>query len=302
LLVIYILIISFILFIYFINRLVIYPMLKFNKIKNKTSFRASNKLLNIAHRGGGLESPENTLYAFQKSIETAKADMLEIDVRVSADNEAVVIHNDTLVETTNGHGKVSDYTVEELQNLDAGYNFSLDNEISFPFRGKAVRIPTLEELFKQFPNTPINIDIKMPSKPLVKRVVQLINAYSRTDNTIIGSNYYKVWRIIKKETSLNRFIFFFPPQEVLKLIIFHLLHLTPLYKPKYPVLELPLKVKIFNFTNPRFLREVKLMNFELFFWTVNEETVMKKLLKSGVDGIMTDIPSRFNEIRNNFAH
>lgn len=276
-------------------------MTKFNKLKEKISFKLFPSPLNIAHRGGALEYPENSLFAFQKALEKGKADILETDVYSSLEGEAVLIHNDTLFETTNETGYVWDTPLESLKKLDVGFYFTLDQGKSYPYRGKGLSIPTLEELFKQFPNTIINIDIKQRSLPLVKKVFKLIEDYSRVEKTIIGSTSWSVWQLIKKEgITKKNFILFFSPQEVLKLWIYHILYLTPHFKPICHVIELPIRYRIIHFLTDRFLRELKMMNIPLFTWTINDEKNMKKMIKLRVEGVITDLPKQFWKIRNQF--
>lgn len=90
----------------------------------------------IAHRGYRFLFPENTLVAFRKSIYLG-ADGIEFDIQMSSDRVPVVIHDDTVDRTTNGHGPVTSLTFTELKKLDAGSKFSL------AYRGE--KIPTLKE-------------------------------------------------------------------------------------------------------------------------------------------------------------
>src|SRR5207247_1719995 len=70
------------------------------------------RVLNIAHQGGEDEFPSNTLYAFRKAIR-AGADMLELDVGVTSDNQVVVMHDTSVDRTTNGTGLISEKTLQE---------------------------------------------------------------------------------------------------------------------------------------------------------------------------------------------
>ena len=92
--------------------------------------------LSVAHRGHSIEYPENTLEAYRKAIELG-IEMIECDVNITRDGKLVMIHDATLDRTTNGKGRVSDLTWEELQRLDAGAKFKPE------FAG--VRIPSTEE-------------------------------------------------------------------------------------------------------------------------------------------------------------
>jgi glycerophosphoryl diester phosphodiesterase len=138
--------------------------------------------LNIAHQGGEDEFPSNTMYAFRKALH-AGADMLELDVGVTKDNKVVVMHDTTVDGKTNGHGNVSSKTLRQMKRLDAAYWFApragrhYSHELAkraYRFRGVATgrkrppkgfktkdfRVPTLTEVLKAFPRTPINVEIK----------------------------------------------------------------------------------------------------------------------------------------------
>jgi len=136
--------------------------------------------INMAHQGGEDEFPSNTMYAFHSAID-AGADTLELDVNRTADNQFVVMHDWTVDRTTNGSGYTTDMTVAQVQALDAAYNFIPGRnavpdqpESEYPFRGvrtgakpppdgftaEDFRVPTLAEVMDEFPDTPINIEIK----------------------------------------------------------------------------------------------------------------------------------------------
>lgn len=97
-------------------------------------------MVNIAHRGASTCS-ENTMAAFEKAFEM-KADYIEIDVQMTKDGELIAIHDTTVNRTTNGTGSVGDYTLEEIQQLDAGSWFGQE------FAGE--RIPTFEEVIDTY--------------------------------------------------------------------------------------------------------------------------------------------------------
>jgi glycerophosphoryl diester phosphodiesterase len=141
--------------------------------------------LNIAHQGGEDEFPSNTLYAFKRALR-AGADMLELDIGVTKDDQVVVMHDTTVDRVTNGHGTVASKTLRQIQALDGSYWFSPKGEhyghdhprSAYAFRGVATgkrrppkgfsrmdfRVPTLREVLRAFPKTPINIEIKGRTK------------------------------------------------------------------------------------------------------------------------------------------
>lgn len=73
----------------------------------------------IAHRGAGLLAPENTLAALRLAASLGQR-MVEFDVKLTADGEAVLLHDDTLDRTTDGRGPVAARTLASLDTLDAG--------------------------------------------------------------------------------------------------------------------------------------------------------------------------------------
>lgn len=127
----------------------------------------------IAHRGASSHAPENTLAAFRKA-KALGLNWVEFDVMLSSCGEAVVIHDETLERTTNGHGKVCDYTYAELATLDAGSWFNP------AFAGE--KIPTLAEVIQLLMQQKIsaNIEIK-PSQgreaATVKKVLSVVQQY-----------------------------------------------------------------------------------------------------------------------------
>ena len=109
-------------------------------------------VLVMAHRGFSGKAPENTLAAFRKAIEIG-SDFIELDVRFSKDGHLVVFHDDTLERTTNGKGKVADFSLQELKGLDAGSWFGPS------FSGE--KIPTLREVLAQAKGRIlVNIELK----------------------------------------------------------------------------------------------------------------------------------------------
>ena len=140
----------------------------------------------VAHRGFKMKFPENTLAAFQAAIDVG-APMVELDVMLSRDRKLIVIHDATLERTTNGHGLVHDYTLEELKRLDAGSWFHTD------FQDQ--RLPELGEVLELTNGRVItNIEIKSnayephhPADAIEKQVVDLLKQQKAMDAVLISS-------------------------------------------------------------------------------------------------------------------
>src|SRR5690349_592508 len=99
----------------------------------------------VAHRGGAALRPENTLVVFRHASDVG-ADILEMDLQVTADDTLVVLHDPTVDRTTNGMGPVRSLALRDAQALDAAYRWTPDGGATFPYRGQGVTIPTFAEV------------------------------------------------------------------------------------------------------------------------------------------------------------
>ena len=142
-----------------------------------------------AHRGWPAKYPENTMESF-KASEAIGVDQLEIDVRVTKDNELVIIHDPTVDRTTNGTGLVCGYTLAELKALDAG---SYKGE---EFKG--VQIPTFVEFMDWIKDHPtMTLDVELKEWPtegheeiayeVCDRVLKIIDDYRFTDRVVLNT-------------------------------------------------------------------------------------------------------------------
>ena len=102
----------------------------------------------MAHQGGKGLRPENTLSAFEHAVALG-VDVLEMDIHTTADGAPVVMHDETVDDTTDGTGPLLSFTSAELKELDAGYDWTPDDGQTFPYRGQGITVPTLEEVFVQ---------------------------------------------------------------------------------------------------------------------------------------------------------
>lgn len=245
------------------------------------------KPLVMAHRGGKGIAPENTLAAFEKSFELG-VDVLELDIHATKDGELVVIHDKSVDRTTNGKGLIAEMTLDEIQKLDAGFKWTNDNGKTFPFRGKDIKIPTLREVFKEFPETQINIEPKhrtpSPTEPLCK----LIREFKRGDSVIVGSFSDDVLEDFRKNckgvaTSAS-------PSEASGFLARYKVGLSDNYTPKMQALQVPEKIGSLQIANEEYVKAAHQMNLEVHIWTINKEEDMRRLIKMGVDGIITDYP------------
>lgn len=241
----------------------------------------------IAHRGGSALRPENTLAAFENAAALG-ADVLEMDVRSTADGKIVVIHDATVDRTTEGAGAVAALAFESLHKLDAGYRWTTDGGRTFPFRGKGIRVPALVEVFARFPDRRMNIEIKPANPALALALCDLVRQSGRSETVLVAS---------VQQAALDAFRGACPevatsmtPREGWVFYGFHLAHLSATLSPRAVALQMPYRFRGRMVASSDLVRTAHARNVRLHAWTVNEESVMRQLIANGADGIITDRP------------
>ena len=154
--------------------------------------RGSGKVLVIGHRGALGLAPENTMAGFEAGLR-AGADLLELDVHLTADGHAAVIHDPEVSRTTDGHGRVAAMTLAQLRGLDAGGRFAPR------FAGE--RVPALAEVL-DWARDRISLIVELKGDPvpppaLGARVVELLRAHDMLDRTMVISFHHPAVRDVK---------------------------------------------------------------------------------------------------------
>ena len=274
--------------------IITYFLLGFINVNRKNLAFFDKNFMVFAHRGGMGLFPENTIIAFENA-EKLGVDVLEIDVHPTKDGKVVVIHDDSIDRTTNGKGRISEFTYEELEKFDAAYNFSLDNGKTFPYRGKGIKIPLLSDVLSQFQNMKISIEIKETDGKIEEKVIELIKNYKMEDKVIIASEEFE---ILKKIREINPEIATSMSEKEVRSFYtsFVTYILLNFYKPKADALSIPPEAEGRTLANKNFINSSHKKGLKIFVWTINEEEEMRELIKFGVDGIITDYPDKLIEI------
>jgi glycerophosphoryl diester phosphodiesterase len=242
----------------------------------------------LAHRGASARAPENTLEAFRLAVEEG-AGGLELDVHATRDGEIVVIHDATVDRTTDGSGAVAGMTLEELRRLDAGYRFSPDGGRTFPYRGRGTRIPTLAEVYAQFPDVRVNADIKETRAGTEEVVLRVIRRAAAEVRTLVASNDHAVVRRFRR-ASEGRIRTAASRREIAAFYLISCSRLEALGRPAYDALQVPVEHKGITLVTPRFLGAAHSRDVRVDVWTINDASEMRRLWDLGVDGVMTDRP------------
>lgn len=241
----------------------------------------------FGHRGAAGVAPENTLPSFRIALDEG-AEYLELDVHATHDGVPVVIHDATLERTTDGAGAVRERSLAELGRYDAGYRF--EREGDHPFRGRGVRVPTLEALLDEFPGVPLNIEVKQADPPIAGLVVSLIERRGALDRVLLAAEQHVVLEQIRAcapraATSAS----FAEAQEFFERC---LRNDFAGFAPAARALQVPLRFGDLELVTAETLAAAHRHGLEMHVWTVNEEDEIERLLRLGVDGVMSDYPNR----------
>ena len=250
----------------------------------------------VGHRGAAGEAPENTLPSFQR----ARADgagWVELDVRASADGEVVILHDETVDRTTDGHGPVGGRSLKELKRLDAGYRFTNDGGRSYPYRGKKIEIPTLAELFSLLPDVRAIVEIKQADPPIVEKVIELARAAGKEHDVLLATEEDGIMRDIRARRGAKEPIATgFSYDEVAAFMEWLAGGSAGNYVPEGRAMQVPSEYAGVTLVSPATLAAAHALGLEIFVWTVNEPAEMARLLDLGVDGIITDYPERLRAL------
>jgi glycerophosphoryl diester phosphodiesterase len=244
--------------------------------------------VNFAHRGGAKIAPENTLEGFREGLR-AGAGVLELDVHAIADGSVVVIHDETVDRTTDGSGPVREMTLAEVKRLDAGYWFTTDEGKIYPYRGEGVKVPTLEEVYRQLPDLPINVEIKGKRPGIEEAVWRIVEDGGSEERTLVVSEDSGTIRRFR-EVSGGKVATAASSAELISFWLLSRLHLSGLSKPSYQALQGPETYKGLRIVTPELVRAAHERGLRVDVWTIDREPDMRRLLGFGVDGIMTDRP------------
>ena len=278
------------------------------------------RVLNIAHQGGEIEAPSNTLFAF-KTAKDKGADVLELDVHATSDGELVVIHDATVDRTTNGTGRVDSMTLEEIKELDAAHWFVPDcgtchdeADGSYAYRGFATgevpiprslgkfepndfKIPSLREVLDEFPEEMINIEIKSTAPetmPYEDKLAALLAEYGRTTDTIVVSfldHAVEIFKALAPEVNTATGTaetggFWATTQGPL----------PGLPSIHHQALQVPIVFNGVTVVTEEFVQEAHANGLAVHVWTINDRSEMEWLVEIGVDGIMTDRPTLLEDV------
>ena len=276
-----------------------------------------------AHRAGSIVAPENTLNAFKLGIEEATTggytvDIWEFDLHITKDGELILLHDHTLDRTSNSRqvfgvkdARPEDYTLEQLRELNMGYNFELDGE--YPFRDLAaaditaqdLRVCTLEEVLDymssdeataaapaEFGKFRYIIEIKNSGKLGEKAADILYDTlveYGMLEDVVFGTFNQNVTDYVDENyPDMLR------SSSICEVLDFWFAYLTGADLSKrgvgYCALQIPYSKSISFLGDAGLIEYAHKYNIAVQFWTINESDDVEYLQSVGADCIMSDSP------------
>ncbi|MFA7693583.1 MAG: hypothetical protein GX117_13315 [Candidatus Hydrogenedentes bacterium] len=250
-------------------------------------------LLLGAHRCGRSEWPENTLVAVREASGRWQHVLLEIDVQLSRDGHVVLMHDFAVDRTTDGTGYVGAMTLEEIRALDGAYHFSTDGGEHFPYRGKGVTVPTLEEAFAAAPNHRFFIELK-DGVTIGKETAAVIQKAGMSKQCLVAS--------VSPEF-LIQFRSYAPEVATTYDFLTAANMLSALrtggwdaYTPEHRAFALsPALMERFDITAKE-VAAIRKKGILISLFTLNTEAAIRDALDLGVDNILTDKPSLLADI------
>lgn len=225
----------------------------------------------IAHRGLAPGLPENTLVAFRQSIARG-IDVIELDLRGTADGEVVVMHDETVDRTTSGSGEVARMTLRQIEALDAG------SHAGRRFSGE--RVPTYEEVLRLVRGTAVHLllDVKLSPSLDKARIVRLTEQHGAALDVIVGARSLDDLREFRALNPNIRTLAFVPDVGSIESFVAAGADMVRLWPD-------------WIFADGDLVRNVHAMGRPV--WTTAGDlprAVLEKLIESGVNGILTDRP------------
>ena len=241
----------------------------------------------IAHQGGMGQWPAETLYAYERAAKLG-VDVLELDIHATRDGAMVLMHDARVDDTTNGTGPVRRFSLAELKRLDAGYKWTADGGKTFPFRGKGIKVATLEEVFEAFPRMRMNIEIKQSEPSLVDALCEMIGRQGMEERVLVASFSHEV--IERFRARCGRVATSASKNELLEFLAGRDSIVRRRLRPD--ALQVKDSVSVVRVLTERLVRRAHgpRVNLPVHAWTVNDIDAMRRMIRLGVDGIITDYP------------
>lgn len=245
----------------------------------------------MAHRGGADENVENTLPAFRHAA-SIQADILELDVHLTRDKQVVVFHDMYLGRMCGpeyANKRISDYNFDDLPTLAIPSALAhLKSVVNNP---DSTKIPLLEQLFTEFPDCSMQIDVKLGSEELIVLVGKMILQAKREKQTVWGS-FKKTQNDYCSQHFGAKIPLFFGLFKALKCRLLYAIGCMSLMHIYESALIMP---NVWFFSNPRWIEALGKRGVSVIVFgrngTIDDAAVWDRLRLLGVNGICSNSPT-----------
>ncbi len=273
---------------------------------------SERRVLNVAHAGGDLEAPHSTLFAMKTAV-AAGTDVLEMDLRLSADGVLMVHHDETVDRTTEASGPMASFTADELQALDNAYWFvpncwSCHGRPAGEYALRGIRtgaqpppegfsavdftIPTLAEVVETFPDRLLDVEIKEGSEAAAEALAEFIAANGPVDRYLVASfddevlAYFKTLAPnVATSPGLGTMTEWFATRGPL---------------PEHRVLQVPPSFSGIEVVTQQFVDDAHADGLAVWVWfngnDDDSEAVWQQLIDIGVDALLTGKPAAAQQV------
>lgn len=200
----------------------------------------------------------------------------------------MILHDPLLERTTDAAGAVRERTLAEVQALDAGYHFTAPDG-GHPWRGRGVRVPTLDELLAAHPGAPLNIEVKQDEPAIEAAVLATLDRHGARDRTLLAAEHAPIMSRIR--AAAPDMLTSCSAAEVAD-FVFRLRdgQLEGWAAPGF-ALQVPPSYEGIPIVTAESVGAAHRHGLEVHVWTIDEPAEMDALLDLGVDGIMTNLPA-----------
>lgn len=299
-------------------------------IENNPFISEDNKPMVVAHRGGKVLNPENTIKAFDACMTEYDVDVLEMDLCLTKDKELVIIHNMYInsycdVEEITGNTErhyVANYTYDELLNFNFGYQFT-NQEGNKPYENLLIGVDSearknviaanhlnlvrIADLFARYydiyPELLYIVEIKNEDalgKEAADILYQLLTADypNLASKVVIGTFHTEISQYL--ETTYPSLLTGASIGTAAKFIITQMFGVNLFYQGSFVCLQIPMSYELkgikLKLAKQNYIDRAHKYNIAVQYWTINNEADMRKLIAMGVDAIMTDNPKLLTEV------
>jgi glycerophosphoryl diester phosphodiesterase len=251
-----------------------------------SDFFAATRPRAMAHRGASAEYPENTMPAFRAAVETG-VEYIELDVHCTSDGEVVVFHDDGLSRIASDERLIREMTMAELDAVDAAYNFSLDGGRR-PFRGQGIGVPRLAEVLKSWPTLRFVIEFKPRDSIIADTTLEVVRQTGMERRVLFASEH--MLPIVRIRELAPQCPTNLPAAEIAAFV--QGLGLGSQPDAVGDALQIPPEHQGLKLATPELVDAAHQKGLEVHVWTINDQAQMAEMLALGVDGIITDHPTR----------